>query len=170
MISVVAARSLNGVIGNGPKIPWSVKGEQKLFRDITMGGILIMGRKTFETIGKALPGRGMVIITRNEKYIAPEGCDVAFSLTHALSIIAASNDMDTTDVHICGGGEIYQQALSEPNLVDVVHLTTIQTEVSGDVMFPTFPSPAFYRDSMQFYSSNIDYVYERYYIKDLLMR
>ncbi|MFT6517390.1 MAG: dihydrofolate reductase, partial [Candidatus Azotimanducaceae bacterium] len=56
-VSLVAARTLNDVIGNGPNIPWRVKGEQKLFREITLGGILIMGRKTYESIGKPLPGR-----------------------------------------------------------------------------------------------------------------
>ena len=66
--AIIAARSLNGIIGNGSSIPWRVKGEQAMFKKITMGGILIMGRKTFDAIGRPLPGRLTIIITRNLDY------------------------------------------------------------------------------------------------------
>ena len=66
-ISLVAAKSENGVIGNGNEIPWRAKGEQKLFKEITMGGVLIMGRKTYESIGKPLPGRETLVISRGTK-------------------------------------------------------------------------------------------------------
>ena len=66
-ISLVAAKSENGVIGNGNEIPWSAKGEQKLFKEITIGGVLIMGRKTYDSIGKPLPGRETIVIRRGTK-------------------------------------------------------------------------------------------------------
>jgi dihydrofolate reductase (trimethoprim resistance protein) len=153
-VSLVAARALNQVIGNGPNIPWRVKGEQKLFREITLGGILIMGRKTFESIGKPLPGRSTIIVSRNLTYKA-QGCQTARSLEAALQLTAE----DPRPVFIVGGGEIYRQAL-EQQLVDTVHLTTIQTEVEGDVMFPTFPTPEFMLVRETAVESNIDYLYQ----------
>jgi dihydrofolate reductase (trimethoprim resistance protein) len=153
-ISLVAARALNDVIGNGPNIPWRVKGEQKLFREITHGGILIMGRKTYESIGKPLPGRSTIIVSRDTTYQA-EGCQSANSLGAALEWVQA----DPRPVFIVGGGEIYRQALAQ-QLVDTVHLTTIQTEVEGDVLFPTFPTPEFRLVKETLVESNINYLYQ----------
>jgi dihydrofolate reductase (trimethoprim resistance protein) len=153
-VSLVAARALNHVIGNGPNIPWRVKGEQKLFREITLGGILIMGRKTFESIGKPLPGRSTIIVSRDITYQA-QGCQSASSLDAALQLTEA----DPRPVFIVGGGEIYRQALAQ-HLVDTVHLTTIQTEVDGDVIFPTFPTPEFTLVRETLVESNINYIYQ----------
>jgi dihydrofolate reductase (trimethoprim resistance protein) len=155
-ISLVVARSLNNVIGNGPHIPWRVKGEQKLFRDLTMGGILVMGRKTFESIGKPLPGRDTIIVTRNPEFSA-DGCSTAGSLADALAQVAN----DPRPVFIVGGGEIYQQALAH-QLVDGVHLTTIQAQAEGDVFFPPFPTPDFVLQKEQLHESNINYVYQHF--------
>jgi dihydrofolate reductase len=153
-VSLVAARALNDVIGNGPHIPWRVKGEQKLFREITLGGILIMGRKTYESIGKPLPGRSTIIVSRDTTYQA-EGCQSANSLAAALEWAQA----DPRPVFIVGGGEIYRQALAQQR-VDTVHLTTIQTEVEGDVLFPTFPTPEFSLVKETAVESNINYLYQ----------
>ena len=153
-VSLVAARALNNIIGNGPNIPWQVKGEQKLFREITIGGILIMGRKTYESIGRPLPGRSTIIVTRNSAYSVP-GCEIASSLITALQ--AVSND--PRPVFIVGGGQIYQQALAQ-GLADAVHLTTIQTEVEGDITFPDFPTPDFKLVKETHFASNIDYLYQ----------
>ena len=153
-VSLVAARARNNVIGNGPNIPWRVKGEQKLFREITLGGILIMGRKTYESIGKPLPGRSTIIVSRDPDYQAA-GCQSAGSLAAALKLTEA----DSRPVFIVGGGEIYRQAF-EQQLVDTVHLTTIQTEVEGDVVFPAFPTAEFTLTRETRIESNIDYVYQ----------
>lgn len=153
-ISLVAARALNNVIGNGPNIPWQVKGEQKLFREITMGGILIMGRKTYESIGRPLPGRSSIIVTRNRDYSVPD-CSVASSLVDALAAVAD----DPRPIFIVGGGQIYEQALAQ-GLVNAVHLTTIQTEVDGDIRFPDFPTQAFKLIRESHFESNIDYLYQ----------
>jgi len=151
-LSIIAARSLNNVIGDGAQIPWHVKGEQKLFKDITMNGTLIMGRKTFDSIGRPLPGRPTVIITRQRDYPC-DGCLVSHSLDDAIDIAGEQNK----PAFIVGGGEIYEQSLER---VDAVHLSTIQKHVAGDVYFPSFPTPDFCLKHQQLFESNIDYLYE----------
>ena len=89
-IEIVAARSTNNVIGRGLEIPWRAKGEQKLFKDITMGGALIMGRKTFETIGRPLPGRAMVIVRRRSR--VPFGTTTGANGAPAASSSSASKN------------------------------------------------------------------------------
>lgn len=166
---IVVARSLNHVIGRSVidrnvsgrnvsgqhgEIPWRVKGEQKLFKHITMGGVLIMGRKTWESIGRPLPGRETVIVTRNADYRI-ESCHIALSLAAALEVAADMN----RPVFVVGGGEIYRQALP---IVDGVHISTIDTTVDGDVLFPTFPTSDFRLIKEEHFTSNINYVYQYY--------
>ncbi len=156
VVTVVAARSQNNVIGRGDEIPWRVKGEQKLFKELTLGGCLIMGRKTFESIGRPLPGRETIIVTRNPAFQF-EGCTCVTDIPAALEF-AQSRGVPT---HIVGGGEIYRQAF-ELNVADVLHLTTIQTEVDGDIYFPEIPDGVFSVVDHKQYHSNIDYLYERF--------
>lgn len=153
-LSIVAARSLNNIIGNGAEIPWRARGEQKLFKEITMNGTLIMGRKTFESIGRPLPGRTTIIITRQPGYTA-NGCLVTHSLDGAIDLAQQQNK----PAFIVGGGEIYQQSLDR---VDAVHLSTIQKNVSGDVYFPKFPTGDFNLHHEKLFESNINYIYEYY--------
>ncbi|MCH8256701.1 MAG: dihydrofolate reductase [Proteobacteria bacterium] len=153
-LKLVAARSLNNVIGNDSEIPWKARGEQKLFREITMHGVLIMGRKTFESIGRPLPGRVTVIVTRNTQYHQP-GCEIAASLETAIDF-ASQHDKP---VFVVGGGEIYGQALP---VATGVHLTTIQCEVEGNIFFPPFPTDDFTLVEEKYYRSNIDYLYQYY--------
>ena len=152
--AIIAARSLNGVIGNASSIPWRVKGEQAMFKKITMGGILIMGRKTFDAIGRPLPGRSTIIITRNLEYTR-EQCLVCHSLESA---VCRATTLDRP-VFIAGGGEIYRQSLP---LVNTVHLTTIQADFSGDTRFPDFPTDDFTLEEEQFHAADINYIYQRY--------
>ena len=154
-VQIIAARSKNGVIGRGSDIPWRIKGEQKLFKEITRGGTLIMGRTTFESIGRPLPGRTTIIVTRTPEY-QTEGCLIANSLELALSQAAGLNK----PIFIAGGGEIYQQSLP---LADVVHLTTISAEIDGDVYFPAFPTDEFELIEDKFFKSNINYIYQRFH-------
>ncbi len=152
-IEIVAAQSENRVIGHGPDIPWKVKGEQKLFRDITMGGTLVMGRKTYDSIGRPLPGRTTIVVSRDPT-LEREGCRTATSLEAAIS---AAEELGKT-IFIAGGGELYAQSIE---MTDAIHLTTIHTEVDGDVFFPVLPSD-FNLISEEHFSSNLDYTY-RYY-------
>ena len=153
-LQLVAARSLNNVIGNGSEIPWNVHGEQSLFKEITMNGVLLMGRKTYESIGRRLPGRITIIITRNRQYHQP-GCEIATSLAAAINYASRQD----RPVFAIGGGEIYAQALP---VASGVHLTTIQQEVEGDIFFPVFPTVDFTLVEEKFFKSNIDYLYQHY--------
>ncbi len=155
---LVVARSLNNVIGNGEKIPWKVRGEQKLFRNITMGGVLIMGRKTFQSIGRPLPGRTSIVVTRNTGLTFPS-CEVATSLPVAIRMAGEY----AKPVFVIGGGEIYRQALP---LAAGVHITTIECEVEGDVSFPEFPTGEFSLQEEKTYHSNINYLYQYYSRKE----
>jgi len=151
-MQIVAARSENNVIGKGIEIPWKVKGEQKLFREITLGGTLIMGRVTFDSIGRPLPGRTTIIVTRNQQFNV-ENCYTVHSIDAAISM---AKDLGKP-IFIVGGGELYRQCLPD---ADMVHLTTIKNHVEGDVFFPTFPNDNFELVKEQHYSSNMDYVYQ----------
>lgn len=153
-LHLIAAKSRNNVIGNGPDIPWQAKGEQKLFKDITMGGTLIMGRKTFASIGKPLPGRDTVIITRDKNY-NQSGCNVANSLDMALEMTTRLK----RPAFIAGGGEIYAQALP---FCDELHLTTIHMDCDGNVFFPDYTETEFELLSEQHFSTNVDYTYQHW--------
>ena len=152
--AIIVARSQNNVIGNGPDIPWKIKGEQIIFKRITEGGTLIMGRKTFQSIGRPLPGRTTIIISRNQSY-TQKGCFVCDTLEAAFELA----DHEQKPVFVAGGGEIYKLALP---LVDTVHISTIQAEISGDILFQSFPTDDFTLAEEQFFESNINYIYQRY--------
>ena len=153
-LKLIAARSLNNVIGNDAEIPWKARGEQKLFKRITMDSTLIMGRKTFESIGRPLPGRITIIISRNQDLLIP-GCKVAGDLGKAIEAASLINK----PVFIAGGGEIYAQALP---LATEVHLTTIQCKVDGNIFFPDFPVREFKLLEEEMFNSNIDYLYQHF--------
>lgn len=128
-IILIAAMAKNRVIGRSNTIPWHIPGEQQRFKAITMGHTLIMGRKTFESIGRALPGRTTIIISRNREYRAA-GCSVAQSFTAAIALCPTE---DT--IFIAGGGEIYREALP---LAESIYLSVLDREVEGDILFPEF--------------------------------
>ncbi|MFT5014924.1 MAG: dihydrofolate reductase [Dinoroseobacter sp.] len=151
-IQLIAARASNNVIGAGANIPWQAKGEQKLFRDITMGASLIMGRKTYQSIGKPLSGRVTIIVTRNPDYRA-EGCLIAANLDDALKIAEAEN----RPVFVAGGGDLYAQALP---LADEVHLTTIEVEPIGDILFPPIDLTNYEILREQHFETNLKYTYQ----------
>lgn len=130
IISLIAAMAENRVIGRGNAIPWDLPADLKRFRAITMGHPVVMGRKTFESIGGPLPGRKTVILTGSGDYRA-EGCVVVNSLREALDACAASDE-----VFICGGGEVYREALP---LASRIYLTVVHLEVDGDTFFPEIP-------------------------------
>ena len=129
MISLIVAASENNVIGKDNDIPWRLPDDWKNFKATTMGCPLIMGRKTFVSIGRPLPGRRNIIVTR-QKDVKFEGCDVVGSLEEAIAL--AKSDAPR-EVFIGGGEEIYRQALP---LADRVYLTRVHTVIDGTVHFP----------------------------------
>jgi dihydrofolate reductase len=130
-LSVIVAVAANGVIGRGNALPWRLPGDLKRFKRLTMGHHLLMGRRTFESIGRPLPGRTSIVITRNRAYTTPSGVLVAHDVTTAL---AAVSD-DDSEAFVIGGAEIYRLTLP---LADRLYLTEIERAAEGDVFFPTF--------------------------------
>lgn len=126
-ISIVVAAAENNVIGHQGEMPWHVSGDLKNFKAITSGKPIVMGRKTFESIGRPLPGRQNIVVTRNADWQA-DGVDVAATLDAALELAG-----NAAEIMIIGGGQIYAQALP---LASRVYLTRIHTEPEGDTSFP----------------------------------
>lgn len=128
-VSIIVAMALNHTIGINNTLPWRCPEDLKHFKKLTMGHRMIMGRKTFDSIGKPLPGRTTVVVTRNPS-LSIEGCIVTRSLDEAIKTCA--ND---EEIFIVGGADIYTQALS---LASKLYITEIQQEVKGDANFPAF--------------------------------
>jgi dihydrofolate reductase (trimethoprim resistance protein) len=147
----MAAISKNGVIGNGPDIPWSAKGEQLLFKAITYNQWLLVGRKTFESMG-ALPNRKYVVVTRSRFTSNDENVLVFPSIQDALEKL----EKITGHVIVSGGGEIYRSLIDK---VDTLHISTIDIEPEGDVYFPEIPSN-FRQVFTQDFLSNVNYSYQ----------
>ena len=152
-IVLVVAVAENGVIGTGSDIPWKVKGEQSIFKAITCNQTILMGRKTYETIGKPLPDRKNVVITRNPRYEAP-GCTIYPSLEVAIKELEKSEEL----LFIAGGGEIYEQTIGRAS---TIHYSLIHAQVEGDIKFSAIPDD-FKLVFQQHYKSNIDYTYKIY--------
>ena len=133
-IVLVAAVARNGVIGNGPDIPWRIPGEQAEFKRLTMGHTLLMGRTTYESIGRPLPGRTTIVLTRDPDWSAgpaAEGVLVAHSLDDALAQAASTPG----DVMVVGGAEVYAAAL--PVATEQV-ISEVPLEPEGDVRYPAY--------------------------------
>ncbi|MBD1398724.1 dihydrofolate reductase [Pontibacter sp. JH31] len=129
MIAIVVAIAENNVIGKDNQLIWHLPADLRHFKQKTMGHPMIMGRKTFESIGKPLPGRTTIIVTRQKDYQV-EGCIVVNSVEEA---IAKGKELDSEQVNIVGGAEIYKQALP---LVDTLYLTRVHHAFEGDTFFP----------------------------------
>ena len=131
-VVLVAAVARNGVIGEGPDIPWRLPGEQALFKAVTLGHTLVMGRTTYESIGRPLPGRTTIVLTRSPSWSA-DGVLVAHSFDDALALA------DTLDpaaqVMVAGGGEVYAAALPH---ADEQVLSLVDLAPDGDAFYPSY--------------------------------
>jgi dihydrofolate reductase len=126
-LSIIVAMAQNRTIGVNNTLPWHCPEDLKHFKQLTMGHSMIMGRKTFDSIGRPLPGRTTVVVTR-DRNLTIEGCLIAHSLLEAFALCA--ND---PEVFVVGGAEIYAQAMAH---VDTLSITEIQQDVDGDAHFP----------------------------------
>ncbi|MFN3716172.1 MAG: dihydrofolate reductase [Thiobacillus sp.] len=133
-VSVIAALAKNRVIGIENRLPWRLPEDLAHFKALTLGHPVLMGRKTFESLGRPLPGRTNVVITRNRDY-RPEGCLVADSIPAALAACAEHDE-----VFFIGGAELYAQAIA---LADRLYLTEVDIDAAGDAWFPEFDRAAF---------------------------
>jgi dihydrofolate reductase len=145
-ITLIAAVARNGVIGNSPArveagagaIPWRLLGELAEFKAITMGGVLIMGRATYDTIGRPLPGRTTVVVTRSADWSA-DGVLVAHSLDEALELAREVVARDGGEVFVAGGAQLYRQAL--PVATRQI-LTLVPLDAEGDIHYPAYDAEA----------------------------
>jgi dihydrofolate reductase len=138
MLSCVVAVAQNGVIGRDNQLPWQLPADLKHFKAMTLGKPVVMGRKTFESIGRPLPGRTNIVVTR-QRGLQIEGCLVADSLPAALAVAG-----QVPEVALIGGAELFQLALPQ---VQMIHLTRVHADVPGDVFFPTL-TPHQWRETL----------------------
>jgi dihydrofolate reductase len=134
-ISLIVAVSRNGVIGIDNQLPWHLPEDLKYFKSVTMGKPIIMGRKTYDSIGRPLPGRTNIVITRDSSWQA-EGVEVARTLAQAMTLgQLACAQADVDEAMVIGGEQIYRMTLPA---ADRLYLTEVQAEVEGDAFFPEF--------------------------------
>jgi dihydrofolate reductase len=133
-ISVIAALAKNCVIGIENRLPWRLPEDLAHFKALTLGHPILMGRKTFESLGRPLPGRTNIVITRNPGY-RPEGCLVADSIPGAITLCR-----DADEIFFIGGAELYAQAIT---LADRLYLTEVDIEAEGDAWFPDYERSTF---------------------------
>ena len=132
-ISLVVAASTNNIIGRDGELPWHIGEDLRHFKAVTMGHPIVMGRRTFESIGRALPGRLNIVVTRNPDYAA-EGCTVVDSPAAALRAAEGADE-----VMIIGGSEIYRLFLP---MAERIYLTRVEAEIDGDASFPALEPEA----------------------------
>ena len=139
-VVAVAAVAENGVIGDGPDIPWRLPGEQQLFKEATLGHVLLLGRTTHESIGRPLPGRTTVVLTRDAAWSA-DGVRVAAGIDEALALadrLIADGEVDSgAEVRIGGGAQVYAAAMP---FVDEQLITRVPLAPRGDVHYPAYAS------------------------------
>jgi len=133
ILSIIVAMAKNRTIGVNNTLPWRCPEDLKYFKALTMGHHMIMGRKTFDSIGKPLPGRTTVVVTRNAD-LEIAGCVIAHSLNEAIAACAGDDE-----IFIVGGAELFRQAVA---IVDRLYITEIQQDVEGDAHFPEFDHSA----------------------------
>lgn len=149
MIAIIVAMAKNRVIGNQGKIPWRIKGEQKLFRELTTGNVVIMGRRTYEEIGHPLPNRQTYLVSSTLK-VEEENCRTVSSLQEAIRLAKDQK------IYIAGGGKLYQEAIG---LADRLYLTLIDREIEGDTYFPEFDRDCYELLWEEHHEGEIPYTY-----------
>jgi dihydrofolate reductase len=161
-VSIIVAMARNRVIGANGGIPWHLPNELRLFKRLTMGHHIVMGRKTFESIGRLLPGRTTVIVTRQAGYAVP-GAVVAHSLEEALAACAGNEE-----VFVIGGAEIFRSALLR---AERIHLTVVDAAPAGDTLMPEFDAKDWRETSAETFSRDARHPYDyRYSVLERIRR
>lgn len=152
MIALVVAYAKKRVIGKDGRIPWNIDGEKKRFKHLTVNHVVIMGRKTYEEIGRPLPDRTTIVISKTGNYNA-ENCHTAKSLQEAIAL-AGDND-----IYISGGAGVYEESLP---LVEKMYITEIDADVGGDTFFPEFDGDLFDKEIVKRVDGDIPYTFLTY--------
>jgi len=160
MISLIVVHDLNRVIGQDNKMPWHIPNELAYFKEKTMGKAIVMGRSTFESIGRPLPGRLNIVITRNTSYNV-EGVTVVHSIKEAIEVANKHHE----EVMIIGGEQIFKEVLP---YADLLYITLIEHEFEGDTFFPTYEQNWEVISTSEQHStdSGLKYTYMLYKLKD----
>ena len=154
-LTIIAAVSINNVIGNNNKLIWKLSNDLKRFKNLTTNHSVIMGRKTFETLPKPLPDRDNIVITRDTNYSKPN-IQVCSSIEDAINLTKTD-----TQPFIIGGGEIYSQTI---NIVDKIELTRVHEEFDGDAYFPEIPLDIFELINEENYNSDLENEFDYSYL------
>jgi len=152
MIAIVVAYTPNRVIGRDGRIPWKIKGEQLRFRELTKGNAVVMGRRTYEEIGRPLPGRLNIVVSTTKHY---EGENLLTAVTLEEAIQLAGD----RDIYISGGARLYEQALP---LAEKLYITLLHREVEGDTFFPELDETQFIKEEGALFAGDIPYIYLTY--------
>ena len=144
-VSIVVAMARNGAIGREGGLPWHLSSDLLHFKSITMGKPIVMGRLTHESIGRVLPGRENIILTRNKNYKA-DGCTVINDLSEVMS---RSNEFD--EIIVIGGAQLYADAMP---LATRLYITEVHAEVEGDVSFPEFDRKQWQESEREYFSAD----------------
>ena len=159
MIALIVAFANNQVIGNKGCIPWKIEGEQKRFRELTMGNVVIMGRRSYEEIGKTLPNRTTIVVS-NTKTFEGENCLTARTLGEAMKLAGDK------DIYIAGGARLYEEALP---FVEKMYITEIDLDVEGDTYLPNFEKEQFVKEVNEKHNGEISYTYVTYTRKQIVL-
>lgn len=159
-LAIIVAAARNGVIGLNNQLPWHLPQDLKYFKAVTFGKPVIMGRKTYESIGRPLPGRANIVITRDKQWSAAEGVVVVHSVDEALNearrvLNESSSGLD--EAMIIGGAEIYRDTLS---IADRVYLTRVFRDFEGDAWFPSLEENEWLLESVTAGDSQADVAHE----------
>ena len=150
MIYLIAAYSRNMVIGKNGRIPWDLKDDKKRFKELTMGNVVVMGRRTYEEIGRPLPGRVNVVVSSSGEY---EGCINVRSLDEALK------KFSDRDIYIAGGARLYREAL---DVVNTMYITEVCATIEGDTYFTKFDESLFIKTEEEYINGEMPYRYITY--------
>jgi dihydrofolate reductase len=142
IVSLLVAMDERRGIGKQGRLPWRLSTDLKRFRELTMGHHIIVGRKTFESIGKPLAGRRMIIVTRDAQYRV-QGCATAHSIAEAIEMARSEGE---TELFICGGADIYAQTLRQ---AERIYLTRVHADCDADTFFPEFDRDEWIEESLE---------------------
>ena len=152
MIALVVACSKNRVIGNNGRIPWKIPGEQKRFKELTTGHVVVMGRRSYEEIGKPLPNRTTIVVSKTKEFKG-NNCHTVKSLQEAIRLAGDK------DVFISGGARLYKEAIP---LVEKMYITEVGLKIYGDTFFPEFQKELFNKKIEKVVNGDISYKYITY--------
>ena len=156
MVGLIVAYTKNRVIGNKGQIPWRIKGEQRRFRELTTGNVVIMGRRSYDEIGHPLPNRFTIVVSKTANYEA-ENCVTVPTIEDAIEY--AKKNRPDENIYLSGGAGIYKEGLP---LADKLFITEVDAEIEGDTFFPEFDTSKYIKTIDEHVDGEIPYTYVTY--------